>query len=107
MTTLMIKDLTNAQDLDSKKMSAVRGGFVPFPSNNFVNIMPITFDSSKTAYVKQLNENQLGSQIATGDGNHVARPGVVELPAIDELQIAVEDEEVGGAGSMICARYIL
>ncbi|SEA29900.1 hypothetical protein [Paraburkholderia sartisoli] len=69
MTTLMIKDLSNAQDLDSKKMSAVRGGFVPFPSNNFVNIMPITFDSSKTAYVKQLNENQLGSQIATGDGS--------------------------------------
>lgn len=69
MNALMIKDLSVTEELDSKKMSAVRGGFVPFPSNHFVNIMPISLDASKTVYAKQSNATEIGMQLANGSGS--------------------------------------
>lgn len=67
MNTLTIKDLHVTQELDSKKMSAVRGGFMPFPSNNFVNIMPININASTNVVGKQANATEIGAQLATGN----------------------------------------
>jgi len=69
MSTLTIKDLHVTAELDSKKMSAVRGGFsyMPYPSYNFVNVMPISINDSKNVFGKQSNATEIGSQIATGN----------------------------------------
>jgi len=67
MSALTIKDLHVTEELDSKKMSAVRGGYLAFPSNNFVNIQPININASQNVYGKQANATEIDAQIATGN----------------------------------------
>lgn len=68
MKTLMIKDLSHAEQLDGNAMRAVRGGFV-FPTNNFLNFEPITVDTSKHVYADQSIASLMDVQVATGNGS--------------------------------------
>jgi hypothetical protein len=69
MTTLMIKDLSIAAQLDSKAMSAVRGG--SGPSTAYYNFSPIYApNDSKNVSGTQLINTELNMQNATG--NNVA-----------------------------------
>ncbi len=67
MKTLTIQDLSVTEQLDSKAMRAVRGGTFKYPTSNFVNIMPISFDASKTVKASQYIGTQLGIQSANGN----------------------------------------
>jgi len=70
MTTLMIKDLSLAEQLDSRAMSAVRGGW-GYPSSSYYNFSPVyTPDNSKKVNATQLINNELNIQNA--NGNNVA-----------------------------------
>ncbi|MEM5342056.1 hypothetical protein [Paraburkholderia azotifigens] len=51
MSALMIKDLSIAEQLDSKAMKAVRGGFVAYP---YFPSVKLDFDNSKTVNAQQL-----------------------------------------------------
>jgi hypothetical protein len=72
MNTLMIKDLSITEQLDSKAMSAVRGGFVyGYPSNSYYNFSPVYApNNSKKVDATQLINNELNIQNA--NGNNVA-----------------------------------
>ncbi|WP_233834021.1 hypothetical protein [Paraburkholderia sp. ZP32-5] len=68
MKTLMIKDLAVTEQLDSKAMRAVRGGFGP---SLYYNFSPVTAtNNSKTVTATQLISNELNFQNA--NGNNVA-----------------------------------
>jgi len=71
MNTLMIKDLTVTEQLDSKAMSAVRGGYsyMPFPSYNSFNFEPISLNASKNVYASQSNSTLVEIEAATGNGS--------------------------------------
>jgi hypothetical protein len=69
MNTLTIKDLHVTEELDINKMRAVRGGLMPIPSNNFVNITPISLDTSKNVFATQSNGTGLDTLISTGNGS--------------------------------------
>ena len=66
MNTLMIKDLSITEQLDSKAMSAVRGGFGP--TTSYYNFSPVYApNNSKTLNTTQLISNELNMQNATGN----------------------------------------
>jgi hypothetical protein len=67
MSALMIKDLSIAEQLDSKAMKAVRGGFVAFP---YFPSVKLSFDNSKTVDAQQL-VNQ-GLSINNFSDNNIA-----------------------------------
>ncbi|HEX3636272.1 hypothetical protein [Paraburkholderia sp. RL17-337-BIB-A] len=67
MNTLMIKDLSITEQLDSKAMSAVRGGF-GYPSSSYFNFTPVYApNNSKTVNATQLISNELNIQNANGN----------------------------------------
>ena len=69
MNALTIKDLSIAEQLDSKAMSAVRGGFGP--STSYFNFSPVYApDHSKKVDATQLISNEMNLQNA--NGNNVA-----------------------------------
>ncbi|MFT4069947.1 hypothetical protein [Paraburkholderia sp.] len=68
MKTLMIKDLAVTEQLDSKAMRAVRGGFGPSLYYNFSPV--VAPNNSKTVTATQLISNELNLQNA--NGNNVA-----------------------------------
>jgi hypothetical protein len=74
MNTLMIKDLSITEQLDSKAMRAVRGGLgygYPYSSSSFVNISPVIApNNSKNVDATQLISNEMNIQSA--NGNNVA-----------------------------------
>jgi len=69
MNTLMIKDLTVTEQLDSKAMGAVRGGYLPFPSYNSFNFEPISLNTSKNVFASQSNSTLVEIEAATGNGS--------------------------------------
>ncbi|HEY4296811.1 MAG TPA: hypothetical protein VGM85_10100 [Paraburkholderia sp.] len=70
MKTLMIKDLSITEQLDSKAMSAVRGGF-GYPSSSYYNFSPVYApNNSKKVDASQLVNNELNFENA--NGNNVA-----------------------------------
>ncbi|MBN3804013.1 hypothetical protein GXB81_13255 [Paraburkholderia sp. Ac-20336] len=68
MKTLMIKDLSVTEQLDSQAMRAVRGGFGPSLYYNFSPI--VAPNNSKNLTATQLISNELNQQNA--NGNNVA-----------------------------------
>jgi len=71
MNTLTIKDLSITEQLDSKAMSAVRGGTGYYPSASYFNFSPVFApNNSKKVDATQLINNQLDLQNA--NGNNVA-----------------------------------
>ncbi|KXU84990.1 hypothetical protein CI15_22150 [Paraburkholderia monticola] len=71
MKTLMIKDLSVTEQLDSKAMQAVRGGFGPSQYYTFAPVYAPT--SIKTSNTTQTIANELNFQNA--NGNNVALAG--------------------------------
>ncbi|CAE6741559.1 hypothetical protein [Paraburkholderia haematera] len=70
MNTLMIKDLSLTEQLDSKAMSAVRGGW-GYPSTSYFNFSPVVApNNSKNVDATQLISNEMNIQSA--NGNNVA-----------------------------------
>ncbi|WP_233852482.1 hypothetical protein [Paraburkholderia sp. HD33-4] len=71
MNTLMIKDLSNTEQLDSKAMSAVRGGnsyYSPFPS--YVSYAPVYAPTSiKNVTTTQMINTQMDIQSANGNNS--------------------------------------
>jgi hypothetical protein len=68
MNTLMIKDLSIAEQLDSKAMSAVRGGNGFGPSSSYFNFTPVYApNNSKTVDATQLISSTMNIQNATGN----------------------------------------
>ncbi|MFM0731877.1 hypothetical protein PQQ52_15455 [Paraburkholderia sediminicola] len=66
MNTLMIKDLSLTAQLDSKAMSAVRGGFGP--SSSYFNFMPVYApNNSKAVDATQLISTTMNIQNANGN----------------------------------------
>ncbi|MCC8392722.1 hypothetical protein LJ656_08990 [Paraburkholderia sp. MMS20-SJTR3] len=71
MKTLMIKDLSVTEQLDSKAMRTVRGGFGP---SLYYNFSPFSApNNSKTLTATQVINNELNFQNA--NGNNVALAG--------------------------------
>ncbi|KAA1010746.1 hypothetical protein FVF58_17930 [Paraburkholderia panacisoli] len=69
MKTLMIKDLSITEELDSKAMSAVRGGYGP--SVSYYSFAPVFAPNNSTKVdATQLISNELNLQNA--NGNNVA-----------------------------------
>ncbi|RKE37755.1 hypothetical protein B0G76_4032 [Paraburkholderia sp. BL23I1N1] len=67
MNTLMIKDLSITAQLDSKAMSAVRGGY-GYPSSSFFNFTPVYApNNSKTVDATQLISTTMNIQNANGN----------------------------------------
>jgi hypothetical protein len=67
MNTLMIKDLSITEQLDSKAMSAVRGGY-GYPSSSYFNFTPVYApNNSKTVDATQLISTTLNIQNANGN----------------------------------------
>jgi hypothetical protein len=70
MKSLTIKDLAKAEQLDSKAMKAVRGGYIAFP---YYPDLSLKFDNSKTVNAQQLvNQSQDVSNISN-NGNAFAK----------------------------------
>ena len=68
MNTLMIKDLSIAEQLDSRAMSAVRGGNGFGPSSSYFNFTPVYApNNSKTVDGTQLISATMNIQNATGN----------------------------------------
>jgi hypothetical protein len=69
MNTLMIKDLSITEQLDSNAMSAVRGGNgYGAPSSSYFNFMPVYApNNSKTVDATQLINSTMNIQNATGN----------------------------------------
>ncbi|HEY4299137.1 MAG TPA: hypothetical protein VGM85_21900 [Paraburkholderia sp.] len=69
MNTLMIKDLSITEQLDSKAMSAVRGGFVyGYPSSSYFNYAPTYApNNSKKVDATQLINTTMDIQSANGN----------------------------------------
>jgi hypothetical protein len=71
MNTLMIKDLSLTEQLDSKAMRAVRGGSgYGYPSSSYFNFMPVSApNNSKTVDATQLISSAMNIQNATGNND--------------------------------------
>jgi hypothetical protein len=70
MNTLTIKDLSITEQLDSKAMSAVRGGY-GYPVSTYFNFSPVVApNNSKQVTATQLITNELNVQNA--NANNVA-----------------------------------
>ena len=69
MNTLMIKDLSITEELDSKAMGAVRGGTgYGYPSSSYLNFMPVYApNNSKTVDATQLINTTMYLQNANGN----------------------------------------
>jgi hypothetical protein len=68
MNTLMIKDLSITEELDSRAMSAVRGGNGFGSSTSYYNFSPIYApNNSKNVSGTQLISTELDMQNATGN----------------------------------------
>jgi hypothetical protein len=68
MNTLIIKDLSIAEQLDSRAMSAVRGGYGYGPSSSYFNFTPVYApNNSKTVDATQLISATMNIQNATGN----------------------------------------
>ncbi|SOF00043.1 hypothetical protein SAMN05446635_8096 [Burkholderia sp. OK233] len=69
MNTLMIKDLSITAQLDSKAMSAVRGGFgYGYPPSWFFNYSPVYApNNSRTVSATQLISNEMNIQSTNGN----------------------------------------
>ncbi len=72
MNTLMIKDLSITEELDSRAMGAVRGGWgYGYPVSSYYNFSPVYApNNSKKVDATQLINNELNIQNA--NGNNVA-----------------------------------
>ena len=66
MSALMIKDLSIAEQLDSKAMKAVRGGFVAYP---YFPSLKFDFDNSKTVNAQQLVNQSLNLNNMSDNNN--------------------------------------
>lgn len=69
MNTLMIKDLSVTEQLDSHAMRAVRGGFVPLPTYSYYNYSPVSLNASKNIFASQSNNTMVEIEAATGNGS--------------------------------------
>jgi hypothetical protein len=71
MNTLMIKDLSITEQLDSKAMSAVRGGFVyGYPSSSYFSYAPVYApNNSKKVDATQLINTTMNIQSANGNND--------------------------------------
>ncbi|MFL9961935.1 hypothetical protein PQR02_12705 [Paraburkholderia sediminicola] len=70
MNTLMIKDLSLTEELNSKAMSAVRGG-TGYPSSSYFNFMPVYApNNSKTVNATQMIST--ATYIENANGNNAA-----------------------------------
>ncbi|ASL47046.1 hypothetical protein bAD24_III06610 [Burkholderia sp. AD24] len=69
MNTLTIKDLSITAQLDSKAMSAVRGGYgYGFPSSSYFSFDPVYApNNSKTVNATQLINTSMSIQNANGN----------------------------------------
>ncbi|WP_027214870.1 hypothetical protein [Burkholderia sp. WSM2232] len=69
MNTLMIKDLSITEQLDSKAMSAVRGGTgYMYPSSSYLNFAPVYApNNSKKVDATQLISTTMNIQSANGN----------------------------------------
>ena len=79
MKTLMIKDLSATEELGSKEMAAVRGGFLgmyyyPWGGYSDSSVKNFSFDA-----VSQINQ---GQSVATNVGNNVASLAGVASPTV-------------------------
>ncbi len=70
MNTLMIKDLSITEQLDSKAMKAVRGGYVAYP---YFPSLSFKFDNSKTVDAQQLVSQSMGIDNVSNNGNAFAK----------------------------------
>jgi hypothetical protein len=66
MSALMIKDLSIAEQLDSKAMKAVRGGYVAYP---YFPSVKLDFDNSKTVDAQQLVNQGLSINNVSDNNN--------------------------------------
>ena len=71
MNTLMIKDLSNTEQLDSKAMSAVRGGNgYCYPMPSFLNYAPVYAATSvRNVTTTQMINTQMNIQSANGNNS--------------------------------------
>jgi hypothetical protein len=69
MNTLMIDDLSITEQLDSKAMRAVRGGYYyGYPSSSYYNYMPVYApNNSKKVDATQMINTTLNIQSANGN----------------------------------------
>ncbi|MFC0401477.1 hypothetical protein [Paraburkholderia rhizosphaerae] len=70
MTSLTIKDLHVTEQLDSKAMKAVRGGFIAYP---YFPSLSFKFDGSKTVSAQQLIDQSQSINNVSGNGNAFAK----------------------------------
>jgi hypothetical protein len=70
MKALTIKDLSLTEQLDSKAMKAVRGGYIAYP---LFPSLSLNFDSSKDVSAQQLVNQSLGINAVSGNGNAFAK----------------------------------
>ena len=88
MKTLMIKDLSVTEQLDSKAMQAVRGGFGPSQYYSFAPVYAPT--SVKNVSTTQEIANELNFQNA--NGNNVALAGGIS----SNLNPIIESSNLNG-----------
>jgi hypothetical protein len=67
MKSLTIKDLSLTEQLDSKAMKAVRGGYIAFPYSQF------SLDNSKTVNAQQLVNQSMDINNVSNNGNAFAK----------------------------------
>jgi len=79
----------------------LRGNSLPFPLDIAANRWPLILER-RLAGERGVNR---GAQILAGDGDAIAGAAGVELAAIDEPEIAVEEKEIRGAGGVVGARH--
>jgi hypothetical protein len=90
MNTLKIKDLSNTEQLDSKAMSAVRGGngyYCPMPS--FMSYAPVFAPTSiKTETTTQMINSQINIQSANGNNSALVYGTTTNItPIIDASNV--------------------
>ena len=69
MSALMIKDLSVTEELDSKSMKAVRGGYLAYP---YFPSIKLDFDNSKHVDAQQLISQELNINNMSGNNNAFA-----------------------------------
>ncbi len=70
MKALTIKDLSVTEQLDSKAMKAVRGGYVAYP---YFPSLSFKFDNSKTVDAQQLVNQSMNIDNVSNNGNAFAK----------------------------------
>ncbi|CAB3758785.1 hypothetical protein [Paraburkholderia solisilvae] len=66
MKSLTIKDLSLTEQLDSRAMKAVRGGYIAFP---YYPSQSFKFDNSKTVNAQQLVNQSMDISNVSNNGN--------------------------------------